>query len=115
VVASAILSSLALGFATASSAGEGSTPPQVIVKFADLDVSTSRGAAILYGRIEGAAETVCARMYISAEAYRWAKRTCLPKVIGEAVTKVDRPALSALFASHYGVSPPVLLAVAGAR
>jgi UrcA family protein len=111
-VASAIVSSLALGLATVSSAGEASTPPQVTVKFGDLDISTSQGTAILYRRIEGAAENVCARMYVSDAAYQWAKYTCLPKVIGEAVSKVDRPALSALFASHYGVSPPALLAAA---
>ena len=55
LVAGVILSALALGFAPVSSAEEGATPPQVIVKYGDLDVSTSKGAAALYGRIHGAA------------------------------------------------------------
>jgi UrcA family protein len=113
LVAGAILSSF--GFATVSSAEDASAPPQVTVKFGDLEVSTSRGAAALYGRVERAAENVCTRMYVTQVAYKWAKYTCLPKVIGDAVIKVDSPALSAVFASHYGVSPPMLLAAAGTR
>jgi UrcA family protein len=115
LVAGAILSALALSFATVSSAKEDATPPQVIVKFADLDLSTSRGAVALYGRIRGAAEDVCSRMYISTEAYRRYKNSCLQKVIADAVNKVNEPALSAAFASQYGVSAPVVLAAAGTR
>jgi UrcA family protein len=115
LAAGAILSALALSFATVSSAEEDATPPQVIVKFADLDVSTSTGAIALYGRIHGAADNVCARMYISTEAYRRYKNSCLQKVIADAVKKVDEPALSAVFASQYGVSAPVVLAAAGTR
>lgn len=115
LVAGAILSALAFGFATVSSAEEDATPPQVIVKFVDIDVSTSTGAVALYGRIHGAAEDVCWRMYTSTEAYRWHKDACLRKVIADAVIKVNEPALSAVFASKYGISAPVVLAAAGTR
>jgi UrcA family protein len=115
LVAGAIMSALALSFATVSSAEEGATPPQVIVKFADLDVSTSHGASALYSRIQLAADDVCSRMYYSTEAYRWRKNACLQKVIADAVTKLNEPALSAVFASKYGVSAPVVLAAAGTR
>jgi UrcA family protein len=115
LVAGAILSALAFSFATVSSAEEDATPPQVIVKFADIDVSTSPGAVALYGRIHGAAEDVCSRMSSSTEAYRWRKDACLQKVIADAVTKVNEPALSAVFASKYGISAPVVLAAAGTR
>ena len=111
----AILSALALSFATVSSAEEDVTPPQVIVKYADLDVSTSKGAVALYGRIHGAADDVCSRMYTSTEAYRWRKNACLQKVIADAVTRVNEPALSAVFASKFSVSAPVVLAAAGTR
>jgi UrcA family protein len=114
LVAGVILSALALGFAPVSSAEEGATPPQVIVKYGDLDVSTSKGAAALYGRIHGAADDVCSRMYYSTEAYRRHKDACLQKVIADAVIKVNEPALSAVFASKY-VAAPVVLAAAGAR
>jgi UrcA family protein len=114
-VAGAILSALALSFATVSRADDGTAPPQVIVKFGDLDISTSQGAAALYGRIHGAAVEVCSRMYVTEEAYKWHKNACLQKVIGDAVIKVNRPALSAVFASKFGVSPLMVLAAAGTR
>jgi UrcA family protein len=110
LVAGAILSALAFSFATLSSAKEATTPPQVIVKFADLDLSTSQGAVALYGRIRAAAEDVCSRMYISTEAYRRHKDVCLQKLIADAVNKVNEPALSTVFASKYRVPAPMVVA-----
>src|SRR5271170_566835 len=104
------LSTLAFSFATVSRAHADTAPPQVIVKFGDLDVSTSKGAAALYGRIHSAAVNVCSRMYVDEQAYKWHENACLQKVIGDAVTKVNRPELSAVFASKFGVSPTIVLA-----
>ena len=69
----------------------------------------------LYRRIHSAADNVCWRMYNSDAAYKWNKDACLQKVIADAVTKVNQPALSAVFASKYGVSAPVVLAAARTR
>ena len=115
LAAGAILSALALSFATYASADEATTPPQVIVKYADLNVSTSQGAAALYGRIYRAAEDVCFRMYGNTEAYRHHKGACLRELIANAVIKVNEPALSAIFASEYGASPPMVLAAGRTR
>jgi UrcA family protein len=115
LAAGAIFTALAVSFASVSSADEDTTPPQVIVKYGDLDVLTSKGATSLYSRIHGAADDVCSRMYRSTEAYRRHKDECLQKVIADAVTKVNEPALSAVFASKYGISAPVVLAAAGTR
>jgi UrcA family protein len=112
LVAGAILGALAFSFANVSRADEGTKPPQVVVRFGDLDISTSQGAAALYRRIYGAASIVCWRMYDSHEAYMLNKAACLKKVIADAVTKVNAPALSAVYASKYGVSAPVVLAAA---
>jgi UrcA family protein len=79
LVAGAILSALTFSFATASRADDGTAPPQVIVKFGDLDVSTSQGGAALYRRIYGAAVDVCSRMYVDEQAYKWHKEACLQK------------------------------------
>ncbi len=54
-------------------------------------------------------------MYVSEQAYKWHKDACLQNVIVDAVSKVNRPALSAVFASKFGVSPPMVLAGAEAR
>jgi UrcA family protein len=115
LVSGAILSALALSFATVCRAHNDAAPVQVIVRFADLDVSTPQGAAALYGRIRGAAVEVCSRMYADELAYKLHKSTCLQKVIGDAVLKVNRPALSAVFASKYDVPPSIVLAAAGTR
>lgn len=115
LAAGGILGALAMSFATVSSAAERATPPQVIVKYGDLNPSTAPGAAALYNRISRAAEDVCSRMYVISFAYRLHKDECQQKVTADAVTKVNEPALSAVFASKYGISAPVVLAAAGIR
>jgi UrcA family protein len=110
LVAGAILSVLAFSFATASRADDDTTPPQVTVKFADLNVSTPPGAEALYSRIHGAAVNVCSRMYVDEQAYRWHKNACLEKAIGDAVIKVNRPALSAVYRAKTGKEAPTHLA-----
>jgi UrcA family protein len=115
--AGAILSALAFNVSTVSSAEEDTSPPQVIVKFGDLNPSTSQGAAALYGRIHSAADSVCWRMYQSTGAYKQHKDECLQKVIADAVSKVDKSALTAIFTSKYGAPAPVpaVVAAAGTR
>jgi UrcA family protein len=115
LVAGAILGALAFSFATVSSADERTTLPHVTVKFGDLDVSTSQGAAALYGRIRSAAGNVCSRMYAGDLLYSLEKDACLHKAIGDAVIKINRPALSAVFASKYRAPQRVVLAAAEAR
>ena len=115
LAAGAILSALACAFATVSSAADDTAPPQVIVKFADLDVSTSQGAAALYGRIHGAAVRRVLANVRRRTSVQWHKNACLQKVIGDAVIKVNRPELSAVFASKFGVSPTIVLAASKTR
>jgi UrcA family protein len=79
-------------------------PPTMTVGYSDLDVSQSRGATILYGRILTAAQMVCtpAEGAISSFPARTAgSRACVQRAISMAVTSVDRPALSAIFAANY--------------
>jgi hypothetical protein len=54
-------------------------------------------------------------MYVDELAYKWHEDACLQKVIGDAVVKVNRPGLSAVFASKFGVSPTAVLVAAGTR
>jgi UrcA family protein len=112
LAAAAILGSAAFGFAPVASAAETSAPPHVTVKFADLNVSTAHGAAVLYGRIQYAAEEVCMRMYISTEAYKHFKNACLKKSSETPWSRsIDRPYPR----SSSPVSAPVLLAAAATR
>lgn len=115
LIAAVILSALAVSVPTVSSAEEGASLPHVTVKFADLDASSSQGAAALYRRIRSTANSICWRMSDSNEAFKSNKDACLQKVIADAVIKVNEPALSAVFASEYGVAAPMVLAAAGVR
>jgi len=74
-------------------------PPQdahfIGVRFADLDLTRSEGAAVLYQRIEAAAKTVCASLDGRDLASQMRFRGCSETAIGSAVAKVDRPILTA--------------------
>jgi len=71
--------------------------PHRIVDYGDLAVSTPKGAATLYHRIWAAAMTVCRRLDEPALASKSLYDACVHKAIADAVTKVDQPALSALY------------------
>ena len=76
-------------------------PPEYVhftdVHFADLDLTRSQGAAVLYQRLEGAARTVCASLDARDLASQMRFKGCVETAIGTAVAKVDRPALTAYY------------------
>ena len=79
-------------------------PPQDVhfigVRFADLDLTRSEGAAVLYQRIEAAAKTVCASLDGRDLASQMRFRDCVQTGIGSAVAKIDRPVLTAYCKAH---------------
>ena len=87
---------LALGFQSAHAA-----PPEnilsVVVHFGDLDLARSEGATVLYQRLRGAAETVCAPLDDRNVARHMSFRACVQSAISTAVAKVDQPALTAYY------------------
>jgi UrcA family protein len=85
---------LALGFQSAHAAPPENVP-SVVVHFADLDLSRSEGATVLYRRLKGAAETVCAPLDGGDLARHMSFKACVQNAISTAVAKVDQPALSA--------------------
>ena len=110
LIAGAILSVLAFSFATVSSANDGTTPPQVIVKFRDLDISTSKGAVALYDRIQTAARNVCSRFVDPWNLLAMANREkCLDKTILDTVSKINSSALTAVYGAKTGKEVPTRL------
>jgi UrcA family protein len=79
-------------------------PPQdvhfVDVHFADLDLTRSEGATMLYQRLAGAARTVCASLDARDVASQMRFKGCVETAIGSAVAKVDRPILTAYYKEH---------------
>jgi UrcA family protein len=62
-----------------------------LVRYSDLDVSTTKGAKTLYLRISYAAETLC------ESTATWGKKegeACVHKAVNDAVARVDAPLLS---------------------
>jgi UrcA family protein len=101
---------LGLGYQLANAA-----PPQdvlsVIVHFADLDLTHGEGVAVLYRRLNGAAETVCAPLNGRDLWSQTRYRMCRQSALAAAVSKVDRPALTAYYRAQFKVgNEPIQIA-----
>jgi len=110
MIVTAVVSGLALSFAAICPAADSSDVPQRTVKFADLNISSPQGAASLYTRIRVAADAVCRtldRLDLTSKALF---DRCVHKAIADAVTKVDQPALYAVYNAKNKTSKPIMLA-----
>ena len=80
----------------------------VDVHFADLDLSRTDGAAVLYRRLRLAAQTVCPD-FDSPELARAARaKDCISEAISNAVAQVNRPVLTAYYRSKLGIGNAAL-------
>ena len=64
------------------------------VKFADLNISNPTGAHVLYMRILAAAQVVCSYYPFTTDTD---KARCVRDATADAVTKINQPALSAVY------------------
>src|ERR1700722_10109216 len=97
LVATAIFGALALCFGAPSNASDSPDARQVTVQYADLNVSTSHGAAVLYGRIRIAAEAVCSPLSHGDLSSKMHRDACVSQSIAAAVSKLDQGALFAVY------------------
>jgi UrcA family protein len=74
-------------------------PTQLVVKYADLDLSNRAGVAELYRRIEEAARTVCAPRPPTAPVQPGLD-ACLVDAITRAVSEINDPALTRYFTTR---------------
>jgi UrcA family protein len=91
---------LGLGYQLANAAPYEDVP-SVIVHFADLDLTHGAGVAVLYRRLKGAAETVCAAQNGRDLGSQTRYKTCLESALGTVVAKVDQPALTAIYRAQF--------------
>jgi UrcA family protein len=83
-------------------------PRSVTVRFADIDATNPEGAAALYRRLKGAATSVCQDLDPGGELARvGAYVNCIQTVLGAAIVKIDRSALTA-YAAAQGASMSVI-------
>jgi UrcA family protein len=100
-IATAILGALASSFSAVAAADPHSA--NITVKYADLNLANPSGALVLYERIRTAAQSACNYFWFETDA---AQARCVQNTIASAVTKVNRPALSAIFNSKFAASVP---------
>jgi UrcA family protein len=85
---------------TATAATPPPDVPSVVVRYADLDISTPQGASSLYRRIAIAARKVCPVADISELGRFMEARACQEQAIARAVQAVSNPQLAAVYAAH---------------
>jgi UrcA family protein len=83
-------------------------PHSVTVRFGDLDIRTSAGAAALYHRIEAAARVTCGYEDHPLVRPPYAQR-CSSIAVSAAVASVNSPLLSAIHAARRGSSSTAML------
>ncbi|MGH9522390.1 MAG: UrcA family protein [Terriglobales bacterium] len=110
LLATAIFSTLASSFAVLSMAADSDQVPQLTVKYGDLNVSRSQGASVLYGRIRAAALGVCSNWDQSDPFSNMGRRDCVKQAIANAVSKVNQPALFAVYNAKNEQPLPMLVA-----
>jgi UrcA family protein len=98
---------LVAGFATVGTAAD---LPQVHVNYADLNVDSAAGAAVLYQRIRRAADQVCPSVDVRDLGNYAVAKACKAHAIAEAVAAVQNPSLTKVYELKTGVTPATRLA-----
>jgi UrcA family protein len=88
---------LGLGFQSAHAVTPEDPAPARAVQFADLDLSRTQDAAVLYERLRATADTVCAALDDRQLEKHISFRKCVKSAISSAVAKIDRPTLTAYY------------------
>jgi UrcA family protein len=101
LIATAIFGALASSFGAVSAADPSSAG--INVKYADLNIASPSGALVLYERIRAAAKSACNYFWFKTDAD---EARCVQQTIANAVTKVNQPALSAVYNAKYKISAP---------
>lgn len=110
-IAAILFGASAFGLTAMPAAADSFAPPlQVTVKFADLDISRSQGATVLFGRIRAAAESVCSPLDHGGPLDKTGFASCVKKSIADAVTSVNAPALTAVYSVKMRIAPLVRVA-----
>lgn len=106
LIAAAIFAALASTLTAVSAADPSSSSASITVTYADLNVASPSGARVLYERIRAAAQGACNYFWFKTDAD---EARCLQNTIARAVTKVNQPALTAVYNAKYKISAPSTL------
>ena len=103
----ALVTAVALAGSAFAQEPQGVSARTVIVRFGDLDLSTTAGARTLYQRIRGAARNVCGREeeYERGLDARRHWNSCFQSAVNVAVGKVHSPLLQAVHRQSTPAAP----------
>jgi len=117
-----LLSIVAMAASPLATAGSLVIVKSEVVRYDDIRLISAVGAAVLYGRLHGAAERVCGGPIDSLQVGQQKRhRACVDDALSQAVADVNSPVLSKYFESKRGApvpggnSAPSATAVAKAR
>lgn len=85
------------GVSSLTGAGQ---PTGIVVRYADLDLSTHYGVTTMYARLESAANTVC-----TARVGQWSRdsiSSCVDYSVRQAVLQIGAPQLVILYETRTG-------------
>ena len=117
ILAIALIGSAALGFGTISAAADAVGVPKANIRFGDLNLATPQGAKVLYERIINASYAVCESFDRdrNLNADPAALRACRKQIIADAVTKIGKPALYAVYNERNAKRLPAPILTADSR
>ena len=101
LIASAIFGVLGQGLCVVAAADP--SAESRTVKFADLDISRPSSAHVLYRRIRAAAQVVCSYHFFATDTD---EARCVRDATADAMTKINQPALSAVYSANNKTSAP---------
>ena len=90
------------------SRAESTVPERLVVSYADLDVNTVDGAAVLFHRIWVAAAEACPSDSRDL-ARRAIRRSCIDRAVVEAVAQINTPLLSERYLANMKADTPAEL------
>ena len=91
--------------AALSSLARADEAPQMRVSYADLNIDSEAGAAVLYQRIRFAADRVCAVNGTRDLGQLAAVKPCTDHAIATAVAAVKAHALTKVYDAKFGITP----------
>lgn len=108
LIATAIFGALASSFSAVSAAdpANSANSASITVKYSDINMASPSGARVLYERIRAAAQSACNYFWFKTDAD---EARCLQNTIASAVTKVNQPALTAVYNAKFKTSAPTPL------
>lgn len=89
----------------AQASDSGDSAPQRTVGYADLDLTSTKGATVLYSRLTSAANAVCGRVVGDRDLARIASsKACVDQSMVHAITAVNDPMLTSVYLARTGMT-----------